>query len=291
MIRAFSWIDTPQGKAAELASLQCEFDDAASLLEDAIVRFEGEGRIGVRARRVLAELYRRLAACSLGRRDFDSALLHAQRSYDMAESSSGPLSPEAVRPLVLRSDLAWFRGAMSESKSTAERAYAVASQANTGPVASAEAFLRGSVLALMAGKVPDARAAATESARLSEDLAGTDAATYLGSQVVLARIKWAGNQEDEAIKMLAELIGHPAVAYFSEISIASAEMALSRGQHEVAATTLWGTVAMLFLAETKLSTALREIITRSTGPQASASPRVTELKSVMAHFGQGLLSS
>lgn len=296
MRRARVWSETPQGQVAEMAALRCAFDDAASLIEDAIVRTEGEGRIGARVRRVLAGQYRRLALCNLGAREFDSALLHAQRAYDLAEAADGPLSPAAVPALVLRSELAWIRGATAESKSTAEHAYAVASEEQTGPAAAAPAFLRGAVLAYLAGKSPDARAAALEAARLSRDFSGTDAATWVGARILLARIKWANKLRDEATEMIVETGKHPATRYYREISLASAEMALTRSQLSVAATVLWAPVALVLAAGEKLSGAERKIVDRAlqrqggTGAQV-ADTQAAELKELLAYFGAGLLSS
>lgn len=279
-----------------MAALRCAFDGAASLIEDAIVRTEGEGRIGVRARRILTEQYRRLALCRLGAREFDGALLHAQRAYDLAEAADGPLSPTAVPALALRSELASIRGATAESKSTAERAYAVASEQQTVPAASAPAFLRGAVLAYAAGKLPDARAAALEAARLSEDFLGTDAATGVGAAVLLARIKWANKLRDEAVAELAAVGEHAASRYYAEIQLASAEMSLSRQQPGVAVTLLWAPAALLLAKGEKLSGAAREAVDRALQRQAqpiarAADAQVAELKDLLAYFGAGLFSS
>lgn len=296
MRRARSWTETAQGRAAEVAALECSFDDAASLIGDAIVRTEGEGRISARVRRLLAEQYCRLALCSLGSRDFDSALVHAQRAYDLAEAADGPLSPSAIPALVLRSELAWIRGATAESKSTAERAYAVASEERAGPAVAAPAFLRGAMLAYLAGKLPDARAAALEAARLSEDTSGTDAAIWVAANVVLARIKWTNKLRDEATEMIAEAGKHPAARYYGEISLASAEMALTRGQPSVAATLLWAPAAVILAAGEKLSGGTRTVVDRALQHRAelntqAADTQAAELKELLAYFGAGLLSS
>ncbi|RIK09179.1 MAG: hypothetical protein DCC49_07275 [Acidobacteria bacterium] len=291
MRRARGWSDTQQGRAAELATLACEFDNAASLIEDAIVRIEGEGRIGTKAKVTLAELYRHLALCSLGGRKFDSALLHAQRAYDMAEAANGPLSPTAVPSLVLRSELAWIRGSMAESKSTAERAYAVAAQERTEPAESAPAFLRGATLAYLAGKLPDARAAASEAGRLSSDFSGTAAATWVSAKALLARIKWAGKLREEAVIELAQAGEHAAAHYFGEIALASAEMALTRNERGAAATLLWAPAALRLATGAKLTSKTREAIERSLQGRAEPDTQARELKELLAYFGAGLLSS
>lgn len=296
MRNARKWSETPQGQAAEMAALCCAFDDAAKVIEDAIVRTEGNGRIGTRARRILSEQYRRLATCRLGAREFDNALLYAQRSYDLAEAADGPLSPAAVPALALRSELALIRGATAESKSTAERAYAVALEQRSGPAASAPAFLQGAVLAYLAGKLPEARAAALEAARLSEDLLGTDSATGVGAKILLARIKWSSKLRDEAVSELAAASEQAAGGYYAEIQLASAEMALTRHQPGAAAMLLWAPAAMRLTTGEKLGSAARETVDRALRMQPESPARATdtrfgELMDLLAYFDAGLLSS
>lgn len=272
---------------AEEALLRCQFDHAIALIEDQIARLETRMPLRNRTRRALAGFYCDLAVSSLCARDFDAALVHAQRSYDLVESAGGASTALAIRPLVMRSELSWVRGAMAESKSTAEQAWAIALQQRTEPDLAAPALLRGATLAEQASKLPEARAAASEAARLASSSSGVGASVYLGAHALLARINWRVGNREIAIKCLSELRSSRSLPYFQHSTVALAEMAFSRNQIGAAAALLWTPAALDLATRSSPGQHISQLIEYAMSQEAEVASEIEELKTLLAYAGRG----